>query len=149
MHALDLQCFAPPFRFSRRAMRSFAEAAGAITLLAESAGQLAGFAIVQLESHSAPHDRCTAYVVTLDVAPPHRRLGLGRRLMQQMETRAAAAGAEIMALHVFPGNPAAVSLYQSLAYQRSEIAPDFYAPGLDALLYRKPLAPVVPHSSRR
>ena len=47
LYALDVACFAAEFRFSRRAMRRFVEARGAVTLLAEAAGELAGFCVVQ------------------------------------------------------------------------------------------------------
>jgi len=147
MHALDVVCFAPPFRFSRRVMRRFAETPGAITLLAEADGQLAGFCIAHIGSKpiqdrqtgSQPIEARTAYVVTLDVAPAWRRKGLARRLMQQIESRAQAAGAQSMALHVFPGNVAALKLYEALGYERISVAVGFYGPGLDALLYRKSL----------
>jgi [ribosomal protein S18]-alanine N-acetyltransferase len=134
MHTLDLVCFTPPFRFTARAMRRFAETPHAITLLAESGGQLAAFAITHIE-------RRTAYIVTLDVAPVWRRQGLARRLMQESETRAHAAGAHDIALHVFPGNHAALQLYESLGYRRTGLAPNFYAPAHDALIYSKPLTP--------
>jgi len=185
MHALDELCFAAPFRFTRRAMRRFAETPGAITLLAESSGQLVGFAIAHLESEerdpqtsdpqaSDPQSAGTqtdpsqsygaqpyaaqlpeaqpyrapaaqlpagrvAYVVTLDVAPDWRRRGLARRLMHALELRAHAAGADAIALHVFPGNLAALQLYEALGYQRIGVAADFYGDGLDALVYRKQL----------
>jgi hypothetical protein len=38
MYALDLVCFEPAFRFSKRAMRGFAEAPGAVTVLAWADG---------------------------------------------------------------------------------------------------------------
>src|SRR5579871_1173327 len=99
MYALDLECFAPPFRFTRRAMRRFAEQPGAITLLSETdtqPPQLAGFVIAHLEGRAA-------YIATLDVAPAFRRRGLARTLMQETESRALAAGAQEIALHVFTG----------------------------------------------
>jgi 2-amino-4-hydroxy-6-hydroxymethyldihydropteridine diphosphokinase len=46
-----------------------------------------------------------------------------------------------MELHVFSANTAALALYQALGYQPAGTARDFYAPGLDALVYRKPLEP--------
>jgi ribosomal-protein-alanine N-acetyltransferase len=144
MHALDVECFAPPFRFTRRAMRRFAETPAAITILAEADAQLAGFGIAHLENRQPTPQRPatpTAYLVTLDIAPAFRRKGLARRLMHELETRAHAAGADHMALHVFPGNAAALKLYEALGYRRAETAADFYAPGLDALVYRKPLEP--------
>jgi ribosomal-protein-alanine N-acetyltransferase len=132
MHALDLICFDPVFRFSRGAMRSFAEAPGAVIVLAEAERTLAGFCIAQLE------DR-TGYVVTLDVAPEWRRHGLARRLMAELESRLLTAGAVEMHLHVFSGNTAAICIYESIGYSQMCMAENFYAQGMHALLYRKPL----------
>jgi ribosomal-protein-alanine N-acetyltransferase len=130
IYALDVVCFKPPFRFSRRAMRSFAEAAGAVTVLAEAQGELAGFCIAQLEKQ-------TAYVVTLDIAPAFRRQGLARRLMAELEAKASAAGATSVALHVFTGNTGAIQFYESIGYNRAGRAEAFYGRGLDAFIYRK------------
>ena len=137
MYALDLICFAPVFRFSRGAMRGFAEAPGAVTLLAEAEnrgaqGELAGFCLTQL-------DESTGYVVTLDVAPASRRRGLARRLMAEVETKLRAAGAVRMKLHVFSGNAEAIRFYESIGYTQAGAAKDFYAQSLHALLYRKQL----------
>jgi ribosomal-protein-alanine N-acetyltransferase len=132
MHALDLVCFEPVFRFSRGAMRSFAETPGAVTLLAETEGELAGFCVAQLE-------QCTGYVVTLDVAPAWRRRGLARRLMAKVESELHAAGAVEMHLHVFTGNAAAIRFYEAIGYARVGETDNFYAQNLHALLYRKTL----------
>ncbi|MGP8225533.1 MAG: GNAT family N-acetyltransferase [Terracidiphilus sp.] len=132
MHALDLVCFEPVFRFSRGTMRSFAEAPGAITVLAEAEGELAGFCVAQLE------DR-TGYIVTLDVAPAWRWRGLARRLMAEIESRLHSAGAAGMHLHVFTENAAAIRFYESIGYAPVGVAENFYAQNLHALLYRKQL----------
>ena len=135
MFALDLECFQPPFHFTRRAMQRFAEQPGAITLLAESSAQppqLAGFLIAHMEGR-------TAYIVTLDIAATFRRRGLARVLMAEAESRALAAGAQEIALHVFTGNTGAIAFYESLGYNRARMAEDFYAHGVHALVYRKEL----------
>lgn len=128
MYALDAVCFEQAFRFSRRAMRGFAEAAGAITLLAESDGRLAGFCVVQIEGQ-------VGYVVTLDVATAWRRLGLARRLMSEIEMRVRTTGAIGMALHVYTENTAAVRFYETIGYTRTGMAEGFYGRRLDALMY--------------
>jgi [ribosomal protein S18]-alanine N-acetyltransferase len=128
MYALDVECFEPVFRFSRRAMQGFAEARGAISVLAVSAGELAGFCVAQME------DR-VGYVVTLDVAAPWRRKGLARSLMAALEEKVRAAGGQAMALHVFTGNQAAIRLYEGIGYGRVGTAEGFYGPGRDALIY--------------
>jgi ribosomal-protein-alanine N-acetyltransferase len=132
MHTLDLVCFEPVFRFSRGAMRGFAEAPGAVTVLAEAQGELAGFCLAQLEQQ-------TGYVVTLDVAPAWRRRGLARRLIAEVESRLQSAGAVGMELHVFTGNEEAIRFYEAIGYAQAGVAKDFYAQSLHALLYRKQL----------
>ncbi len=135
MYALDLVCFEPVFRFSKRTMRGFAEAPRAVTVLAwagpdDSESQLAGFCIAEIEDK-------VGYVVTLDVAPPWRRRGLARRLMEEVEARVRSAGGIGMTLHVYAGNSGAIRFYESMDYNRVEIAEGFYARGMDALMYRK------------
>ena len=130
MHALDLVCFEPVFQFSRGAMHRFAEAPGAIVVLAEATAELVGFCVVNMEEQ-------TGYVVTLDVAPTWRRRGLARRLMAEAETRLRAAGGTGMALHVSTANTAAMQFYESIGYGRVGMAEGFYGRGLDALVYRK------------
>lgn len=137
MYALDLECFEPPFRFTSRAMRQFAEEPHAIVVLAEATRKntppkLAGFTIAHLEGR-------TAYIVTLDVAPLFRRRGLARRLMEETESRARAAGAQEIALHVFTGNAGAIAFYEELGYSRMRMAENFYARAAHALVYRKKL----------
>ena len=133
MHALDLVCFEPVFQFSRGAMRAFAEAPGAVTVLAEADEQLAGFCLAQLK------DR-TGYVVTLDVAPAYRQRGLARRLMAEVESKLHSAGAAQMELHVFTGNLEAIHFYESIDYAQAGVVKNFYAQGLHALHYRKKIS---------
>jgi ribosomal-protein-alanine N-acetyltransferase len=136
MHALDVLCFEPPFRFTRSAMRRFATAKKARVAIAELDDTLAGFAILHIEA--SPQLRA-AYIVTLDVAPPYRRQGIAGALMAAMEREALAAQCTLLALHVFAGNAAATRFYERSGYRRSHISPGFYGPGLDALVYNKPL----------
>jgi ribosomal-protein-alanine N-acetyltransferase len=129
MYALDVVCFEQQFRFSRRAMRGFAEAKNAVTALAEAGGELVGFCIAEVEER-------VGYVVTLDVAPAWRRNGLAALLMTELERRTRAAGAGGMALHVFTGNLGAIRFYEAIGYERVGIAQGFYGRGLDGLVYR-------------
>jgi len=133
MFRLDEVCFAEPFRFSHRTMRRFAEAKRARVVLAEVAGELAGFCIVHVERGGV------GYVVTLDVAPLWRRHGLARMLMERGEAAAGEAGCGVMVLHVFPGNEGAVRFYERVGYELVGRDRGFYGDGVDALVYRKRL----------
>jgi len=132
MYALDVECFEPAFRFSHRAMRGFAEAQGAMSVLAVSEGNLVGFCVAQMEDQ-------VGYVVTLDVAAPWRRKGVARSLMAALEEKVSVAGGRAMALHVFTGNQAAIRLYEGIGYGRVGTTEGFYGPGRDALVYGKRL----------
>jgi ribosomal protein S18 acetylase RimI-like enzyme len=132
MVRLDAACFAAVFRFSRRAMRGFAEADEALTVIAEVASELAGFAIAEVADGAG-------YVVTVDVATTWRGRGLGRRLVQELERLAAESGAAAMLLHVHTGNSAAVRLYEALGYVKTGEAKGFYGSGLNAWVYERVL----------
>jgi ribosomal-protein-alanine N-acetyltransferase len=130
MYALDVVCFEPPFRFGAREMRRLAEERGAISVLAEADGELLGFCIAHREDP-------WAYVVTLDVAPEWRRLGVAGRLLAEVEQQVRASGSVGMGLHVHNGNAAAIRFYERTGYSRVGLTQGFYGRGLDALVYRK------------
>jgi ribosomal-protein-alanine N-acetyltransferase len=136
MVALDDVCFAEPFRFNRASMKSFAEAKNACTLLAEEDGQLAGFCILHVETSRR---RLVGYVVTLDVAPAHRRRGLATELMQGVERMAVAEECSAMLLHVYAENAGAVAFYQRLGFERLYDDEGFYGEGLDAVVMHRRL----------
>ena len=136
MFRLDEICFEEPFRFSRVAMRRFAEARRARVVLAELRGEMVGFCIVHVEQGGV------GYVVTLDVAPEMRRRGLARLLMDRGEEAVREAGCGVMVLHVFEGNEAAVRFYERVGYRLVGRDVGFYGGGLDAMVYRKVLESV-------
>lgn len=141
---MDQVCFEEPFRFGVRSMRRFAEAPGAIAILAclpEGTNEaVAGFVIVRVEG-TGP--RCGAYVETLDVAPAMRRKGVASSLMAEGERQAVGAGALRMTLHVFTRNAGAIRTYEGLGYSRMGEIEGFYGLDgdgpLDAFVYAKEL----------
>ena len=74
MYALDVRCFAPEFKFSRSAMKRFAEAKKARVVVAEDNGAVVGFCIVHVERDGL------AYVVTLGCCAGGEAAGCGSRV---------------------------------------------------------------------
>ena len=139
MFQLDVLCFDEVFRFSRAAMRRFSEGPNRFSFIAEDeAGGMAGFVILSIHRKDD-----VGYIVSLDVALEHRRRGLAQQLMRCAEEHAAADPVGAVVLHVHSGNEAAVALYKRLGYRKIVLEPDFYGPGLDALMLSKPLDPTV------
>ena len=134
MYALDVMCFEKPFRFSRGAMRRFAEAKNALVVIAEEGDALVGFVILDVEMGKKGR---TGYVVTLDVDPAFRRRGVAALLMDEVERQARADGCGAIVLHVFVGNESAMKFYASAGYARSHREEEFYGRGLDAWVYYK------------
>src|ERR1700761_2165759 len=129
--ALDVVCFEAPFRFSERAMRQFAEARNALTVIAEdeAAQVIAGFCIAHLER---ARKGLVAYIVTLDVAADYRRHGVARRMMERMEQQALDGECEAVELHVSVENDGAIGFYESEGYERVRMVKSFYGFGRHA-----------------
>ncbi|MGD0647504.1 MAG: GNAT family N-acetyltransferase [Acidobacteriaceae bacterium] len=136
MHALDVVCFDKPFRFSRSAMRRFAEAKKARVVIAEDSDALVGFVILDIEDDKEGR---FGYIVTLDVSPGHRHRGLAGQLMQEAEREAVREACAAVVLHVFTGNQPAMRFYVGRGFVRSHRENDFYGRGIDAWVFHKPL----------
>lgn len=140
MFRLDQACFEEPFRFTKQAMRRFAEARSAQVLVAVANGaageELAGFSIVHAQRRGGA---TVGYLLTLDVAQAFRRRGLAWQMLERAERDAGSAGCEAMLLHVFPENVGAIALYEKRGYARLGAEEHFYGQGLAARVYRKAL----------
>ncbi|MFY9852457.1 MAG: N-acetyltransferase [Terracidiphilus sp.] len=136
LYALEEACFEPPSRFSRRYMRLLVQSDSAATWIAEDAGQMVGFAIVEWTEKS---NETIAYIQTVEVSLEGRSRGIGRELLIRIEGSARLAGALLIWLHVEEGNTAAVRLYEAQGYRREGREDDYYPLGRAALIYVKRL----------
>jgi ribosomal-protein-alanine N-acetyltransferase len=81
-----------------------------------------------------------AEVLTLAVAEPARRRGVGAALLGAAMAEAAARGAAAMFLEVSTGNEAARKLYAGAGFAEVGRRANYYADGADALVLRSPLS---------
>ncbi|HEY7839712.1 MAG TPA: N-acetyltransferase [Terriglobales bacterium] len=144
--ALDQRCFPPGIAYSEseiracllQAARGFHAAIGATMDDGGDAPQLRPPAAFIL---SLLHRR-RGHIITLDVAPEHRRRGLGWALMLAAEAHFRALGAVGMRLETAVDNQAARRFYARLGYREMRELPDYYARGQHGLLLLKSLAAV-------
>ncbi len=137
LSALDAQVF-PDDAWSERSWWS--ELAGRprreyVVAIAEGAREdrLLGYA-------GLDHAGEVADVMTVVVAPWARGTGLGRRLLAELEGRAAARGARHVMLEARADNTAALSLYRASGYRTVATRRRYYQPGdVDALVMRRTL----------
>lgn len=89
-------------------------------------------------------DGCDAQIMTVGVAPDHRRRGIGRALLERLIDAARAQGAGRMLLEVRVDNEPALALYRDLGFTRMGLRRRYYQPeGVDAYTMSLELAPRV------
>jgi RimJ/RimL family protein N-acetyltransferase len=123
----------------RRYLRAVRRHPHAAVFVAETEEGLVGRLSIARDPHPA-----SVHVadVGLMVAKDHRRLGIGRSLMEAAEDWGREVGVRKVELHVFPYNTAAIALYETLGYEREGLRKGHYRRGgrlLDAILMAKEL----------
>ena len=88
-------------------------------LVACARDKIAGFAIMR-------YRRDDAHLDLLAVAPPYRRAGLARQLLQWLEKCAVVAGIFSVALEVRADNKEAQSFYERMGYRTVAEVPGYY-----------------------
>jgi ribosomal-protein-alanine N-acetyltransferase len=131
---LDRVCFPGEIAYSLREFRALLRSTRTISMVAEEDGDLAGFAI----SRSVlARGALGGHIVTIDVGPAFRRRGVGRLLMDEVESRMVRAEAAWLRLEVAIDNLGAQSFYTSLGFQPIGQIRGYYPGNLDALVMRK------------
>jgi [ribosomal protein S18]-alanine N-acetyltransferase len=130
LFALDQKCFRPGIAYSKAELLYFLFHPHSISVVAESAAGIAGFAIVELLLENGRH---VGHIVTIDVSPTQRRRGVGRLLMDALLDFCRKAEAGVLRLEVAVDNDAALAFYRRLGFAETGRIPGFYMGRLDAL----------------
>ena len=136
---IDQMCFPPGIAYTQMDLTGFITRRKSITLVAEFpsgsefAGGIAGFAVAQ-------PIRNIGRILTLDILPEARRLGLATHLMRECEERLRACGCRQVYLETAVNNEPALLLYEKLGYEILRQLPLYYPThALDAYLLGKGL----------
>ena len=118
----------------RRYLRAVRRSRDAAVFVAEVPGGIVGRLSVARDPHPAsPH----VADLGLMVAKSHRRMGIGRALLENAVQWARGAGVTKLELHVFPHNEAAIELYEGFGFEREGYRRGHYRRGtglVDAIL---------------
>ncbi len=134
---LDRICFPSGIAYTPGEFRSLLRSRKTICIAAEDDQVLAGFAIAQ---NAVFRESRGGHIVTIDVAPGFRRRGIGRLLMEDVESRMSGLGARWLRLEVAVDNSAALSFYDGLGFARIGQIRGYYHGTLDAIVMEKSLA---------
>lgn len=118
----------------RRYLRALRRHPDAAVYVAEDADVIVGRLSIARDPHSSSHHVAD---LGLMVAVSHRRLGIGRALLDQAVAWARDAGVSKLELHVFPWNEPAIKLYEQFGFEREGFRKAHYRRGdeyVDAIL---------------
>ena len=115
----DLIEYGLKWRWRPRRVAASIRAPEVNVLVARIHDNVAGFAIMRYGDDDAHLD-------LLAVAPPYRRAGIGRQLLQWLEKCAVVAGIFTVALEVRVGNLDAQIFYERLGYRTVGFLPGYY-----------------------
>ena len=129
---LDQKCFPPGIAYSKMMLRHFLTQPGAESLVAVDEKTIVGFLLTE-ENPPLGH------VMTLDVAEPYRRKGIGSLLLQESEANLYFRGVRTMLLETATTNEAGVAFWQRHGYRIEAVLKNYYPGHLDAYEMRKRL----------
>jgi len=147
---IDQQCFAPGIAYSRRELAAYIRRRGSFTVVARdlatnqappmpgqpsssALGGILGFIVAEGGRRGVGH------VISIDVLPANRRLGIGSRLLRTAEERLQTARCHTVILETAVDNASALAFYKRHRYSVAKIVPRYYSNGVDAFLMDKNL----------
>jgi ribosomal-protein-alanine N-acetyltransferase len=130
LYDLDQECYPRGIAYSKRELRWFLSQAGALCIVDEIGDAIAGFLIADREG-------AVAHIITIDVAPAHRRRGVGTQLIREIERRLAALGVGEINLETAADNEAGTAFWLRHGYRTIGVMPGYYLGRQDALAMQK------------
>lgn len=144
---IDQACFAPGIAYSRLELAAYIRLRGAFTIVGqsvpssqdnvpsatESRPAIIGFIVAQATRGGIGH------ILTIDVPPASRRLGVGSKLLAAAEERLQAAPCHSVVLETAVDNSTALTFYKRHDYSVVKTIPRYYSNGLDAFVLQKEL----------
>jgi [ribosomal protein S18]-alanine N-acetyltransferase len=142
---IDQNCFPPGVSYSRLEFAAYLRRPGAFCLVAESSpirgeisGAILGFIVAETGSRGSGH------IITIDVLPNARGVGVGSSLLRAAEERLRAANCHGVILETAVDNRSALSFYKRSQYHVVNTIPRYYSNGVDALVLKKDLLSAPP-----
>lgn len=125
--ALERQCFADPW--PEEAVAAYINGGNCLMLCAEGeGGELLGYVGMQ-------HVLDEGYIGNVCTAPQHRRRGVARALLAELEARSRRLDLAFLTLEARASNAAAIALYEGAGYGRVGTRPGYYQhPAEDAVI---------------
>lgn len=131
---IDQQCFVPGIAYSRRELATYMALRDSFTIvITDYEAKIVGFLVATIRRNSIGH------VITIDVLPEARRLGVGSKLLNAAENRLRTLKCRTVSLETAVDNQSALIFYKRHQYFAVKTIPGYYSNGMDALVLQKDL----------
>jgi len=122
LYKIEKECFDKE-AFTRKQIAQLLTDYNSVSLIARVNGEIAGFivGVIYLDRKAV-----NGHILTIDVSPLHRRRGIGRVLLQEMEIIFAKGGVQACLLEVREDNAPALGLYRKLGYEEIGRLKNYY-----------------------
>jgi len=130
-YKLDIACFEPGIAYSRPELRYYLQHPHSISLVAEHAGEMAGFIVAKRQRGSISH------LITIDIASSARRKGVGTLLLESLERELGTLNCTLLVLEVAVDNAPALKFYHRHGFVVQKTIPRYYLNKIDALQMTK------------
>jgi len=114
LYEIEEQCFDQE-AFTKRQIAYLLADYNTIALVARANSDIAGFIIAQVEIEN---DTLCGHIITINVAPTHRRKGVASKMLKETEDLLRLKGMVECHLEVREDNTSALKLYQNSGYQK-------------------------------
>ncbi len=122
LYEIEKECFGEE-SFSKAQIRHLLTNYSSVALMANEDSGIVGFIIGDIQYE---REAILGRILTIDVAVKYRRMGIGFRLLEEMERIFKQKGATISRLEVRQDNIAAISLYRKRSYVRIATLRNYY-----------------------
>jgi len=132
---IEEECFTRE-TFSKEQIAFFLRSLNAVSLEAQVGGETVGFVLGLIEQSGK---LLVGHIYTLDVVPKYRRIGVGIRLLEEIERDFIRKDVEACVLEVRINNLAARKLYRKQGYTELGKLDNYYARGVHGIRLEKKL----------
>jgi len=109
--------------FTRKQIAQLLTDYNTVSLVARENGEIVGFVVGAIYPDG---EAVSGHVLTIDVSSSHRRRGIGKMLLKEMESIFVQKGVGVSCLEVREDNAAALGLYRELGYKRVARLENYY-----------------------
>jgi len=136
LYRIERECFTVE-AFTKEQIVYFLENTNAVSLIAQVNDEIAGFIIGLIHEYGKTR---TGHVYTIDVAVKYRRMGVGVRLLEELERIFIRRRVTVCYLEARLDNVAARELYRKHGYTEVERLKDYYSRGTHGVRLVKKLS---------